>query len=63
MSLDDLRKKIDSLDDKIVRLLNERANYSKKIGETKRKVKSGIYAPHREREILDRLKKINQGPM
>lgn len=63
MSLEELRKKIDALDEKIVRLLNQRAKVSLKIGELKLKDKKGIYAPHREKEVFRKIKALNQGPM
>ncbi len=63
MSVDGARKLIDSIDEKILKLLNERAEASKRIGKIKLKEGQGIYAPHREKEVLDRLKVINKGPL
>lgn len=63
MNVDQSRKKIDSIDENILKLLNERAKESQKIGKIKRKEGQGIYAPHREKEVLDRLKAINGGPL
>ncbi|MBI3252985.1 MAG: prephenate dehydratase [Candidatus Omnitrophica bacterium] len=63
MSMDKIRKDIDSIDKKILELLNERADASKKIGRIKQKEGEGIYAPHREKEILDKLKAANRGPL
>ncbi len=63
MSLIKIRKKIDALDKKILALLNERANASHQIGKLKEKGGQGIYAPHREKEILSRLKSLNRGPL
>ena len=63
MNVDNIRKEIDSIDDKILRLLNDRAEASKEIGKIKKKAGQGIYAPHREKEVLDRLKRINKGPL
>ncbi len=61
MSLQENRKKIDELDKKIIELLNERAKASKEIGKLKAQDGQGIYAPHREKEILSRLKALNKG--
>ncbi len=63
MSLSNLREKIDALDAKIVALLNDRASITCAIG--KEKIKNGqpIYAPHREKQVLDRIKSLNKGPM
>ncbi len=63
MSLDKVRNKIDSIDAKVLALLNERAGASQQIGQLKQKEGQGIYAPHRERQVLDRLKSLNKGPM
>ena len=63
MSLDNIRKKIDSIDQKILDFLNDRARASQEIGKVKAKDGQGIYAPHREKEILGRLKKLNRGPL
>ena len=63
MSLPDLRKKIDAIDEKIVRLLNDRAEISQAIGKDKQKNNQRIYAPEREQEILERLKRLNAGPL
>ena len=63
MSLKKLRKKIDALDTRIISVLNERAKISLAIGKEKMKSKQGIYSPSREKEILDRIKALNKGPM
>lgn len=63
MDLIHLRQKIDSLDEKIVAVLNERAKISLEIGKTKKATNTGIYAPARERKVLDRVKSLNKGPM
>ena len=48
-----LRKKIDEIDDKLLILLKERLEVSKKIGEIKKKNNMPIYDPVREQEIID----------
>jgi len=57
------RKAIDKLDAQLVKLLNERTKHVLAIGEIKLKAGEEIYAPHRERAVLHRLCKINEGPM
>ncbi|MHC4423441.1 MAG: chorismate mutase, partial [Planctomycetota bacterium] len=52
MSLEELRNRIDELDDKIVKLLNERARVVVEIGKLKSKSGGQIYAPDREKEVL-----------
>lgn len=61
--LEPLRKKIDKIDSELVALLNERAQLSSAIGEEKIKKNKAIYSPHREKEVLERIKKLNKGPM
>jgi chorismate mutase/prephenate dehydratase len=57
------RKAIDKLDAQIVKLLNERTRHVLAIGEIKLKAGEEIYAPHRERAVLQRICKLNSGPM
>lgn len=63
MSLPEHRKAIDKLDAQIVRLLNERTRHVLAIGEIKLKAGEEIYAPHRERAVLQRISQLNGGPM
>ncbi len=63
MNLDDLRNKIDSLDQEIVQLLNERINVVLNIGEEKKKEGAEIYVPARERAVFDKIKRLNNGPL
>jgi chorismate mutase/prephenate dehydratase len=57
------RKSIDKLDSQIVKLLNERTRHVLAIGEIKLKAGEEIYAPHRENAVLQRIRRMNQGPM
>src|SRR5262249_30173149 len=54
---------IDKLDGQIVKLLNERTKHVLAIGEIKLKAGQEIYAPHRERAVLQRVHRLNDGPM
>ncbi len=63
MNIPEHRKAIDKLDAHIVKLLNERTQHVLEIGEIKRKAGEEIYAPHRERAVLQRLCKKNAGPI
>jgi chorismate mutase/prephenate dehydratase len=61
VELQDLRNRIDGLDDQLLSILNERMELVKKVGELKRSSQSIIYRPEREKQILDRLAKRNNG--
>ena len=63
MSILEHRKAIDKLDTQIVRLLNERTLHVLAIGEIKLKAGEEIYAPHRERAVLNRVCRKNPGPI
>src|SRR2546422_4826709 len=63
MNIPDHRKAIDKLDGQIVKLLNERTKHVLAIGEIKLKAGEEIYAPHREGAVLQRICRLNQGPM
>lgn len=63
MNISEHRKAIDQFDAQIVRLLNDRTRHVLAIGEAKLKAGQEIYAPHRERSVLDRLCRMNKGPI
>lgn len=63
MDIHDWRKQIDELDEQLVKLLNERSRCAAEIGKLKRKAGLPIYQPERERQILERLQKLNGGPL
>lgn len=59
--LESFRKKIDTLDDQLIQLLNQRMDVVKEVGEFKRKSNTTIYKPDREKAILQRLIRNNNG--
>jgi chorismate mutase len=61
--LDDLRKRIDLLDESLVRLLNARAACALEIGRVKREMGVPIYQPERESEVLRNVQSVNTGPL
>ena len=63
MDISDWRKKIDELDVQLVRLINQRAEAARAIGEIKRKADLPVYEPHREQEVFDRVREANPGPL
>ena len=56
VTLDELRRRIDELDEKLVELLNERANCALKIGEIKQAMGLEIYQPDRESQVLGHVR-------
>jgi chorismate mutase len=62
-TLDDFRKRIDSLDEAIVRLLNARAACALEIGRFKKEAGMPIYQPARESEVLGHVQSVNPGPL
>lgn len=52
-----LRKEIDCVDIKILKLIEERAHLVKEVGEVKGKTNSPIYVPEREENIFQNLSK------
>ncbi len=63
MDIHDWRRRIDELDEQLVRLLNERSVCAAEVGKLKRRVKQPVYQPEREREILARVQRMNGGPL
>jgi chorismate mutase/prephenate dehydratase len=60
-SLQDIRRKIDALDARLVKLLSARARIVQRVGQ----IKHGemVYRPDREAQVLRRVSELNQGPM
>jgi chorismate mutase/prephenate dehydratase len=61
MSLDDIRKQIDLIDQELLNLLSQRADLVHEVGVIKKRDDLQIYAPEREQALLDRLVSLNQG--
>ncbi len=61
-TLEEIRNTIDGIDDRILELLNQRAQMVIAIGTLKRGEKREFYVPSREREIYERLVNKNSGP-
>ena len=61
--MDKLRNRIDELDAELLELLNERAKCVMEIGAIKQKEQTEVVVPQREKELLDRLTLLNEGPM
>src|SRR5579864_362177 len=62
-SLESLRLQIDEMDPQIVDLLNARARIVVEIGKLKQQHNTPIYSPDREKMVLEKVRKLNQGPL
>ncbi|MEE1107893.1 bifunctional 3-deoxy-7-phosphoheptulonate synthase/chorismate mutase [Macrococcoides canis] len=60
--LNTLREKIEALNIEILKLLSERGEIAKQIGQEKRKQGTAIYDPEREKEMINKLLDLNDGP-
>jgi chorismate mutase len=61
--LDGWRKRIDEIDQQLVKLLNERSQSAVEIGNLKTRLKMPAWQPEREAEILRNVVKSNRGPL
>lgn len=61
--LEKLREEIREKDREIVRLLNERARISVRIGQVKGQEGLAVYDPVQEAKVLDDLNTLNEGPL
>jgi len=57
------RKEINLLDLKLLTLLNQRLRMALEIGKIKKEMGKKIDDPRREKEVLERLKLKNKGPL
>jgi chorismate mutase len=62
MDIADWRKKIDEMDEQIVRLISQRAEAAKAIGELKRQTQLPVYEPQREQAVFKHVRAVNPGP-
>jgi chorismate mutase len=63
MSIEDCRAEIDAIDGELLRLLNERARLALRVGESKRAAGLALCDREREREVLERARNSNRGPL
>ncbi|MDM8551625.1 prephenate dehydratase [Desulfobacterales bacterium HSG2] len=61
--IDDLRKAIDELDERIVHLINERLGFALDIGKAKAQKGAQILDSAREHRVLERIAGLNRGPI
>lgn len=63
MDINEIRKRIDLMDDVLLRVFNERARLAIEIGNYKKLKGLPVYDPTREKKIFDRMKGDNPGPL
>lgn len=63
VDLSDLRERIDNLDERILDLLNQRADISLEVGRRKQNLAEPIFKPTREKMVMTRLQVLNPGPL
>ena len=63
MNLKKLRKTVDSIDSRVLELLNKRAEVILDIVKVKGKLKESIYVPDREKDVYRKLLSQNSGPL
>jgi chorismate mutase len=57
LTIDTLRRRIDVIDDQLVRLLNVRVACAVEIGQLKQQAGLPIYQPDREKQVLEQVRK------
>jgi chorismate mutase/prephenate dehydratase len=62
-SLADLRQQIDSLDQQLLRLLNDRALVAEQVGALKKRDGSPFFRPDRVAQVIENIQKSNPGPL
>jgi chorismate mutase/prephenate dehydratase len=63
--LDEIRSRIDDIDERIQALINERARFAREVGQSKGSLPAAVnyYRPEREADVLRRVKERNAGPL
>ena len=63
MTIEDWRVEIDKIDAELLRLLNARAEIAVRVGESKRVAGLSVCDRGRERDVIDRARANNRGPL
>jgi len=58
-----LRVQIDSIDQQLLSLLNQRAHVAEQVGEIKRAEGSPFFRPDRVAQVIDKIQNANKGPL
>ena len=62
-AIEALRRRIDELDEQLVRLLSDRAACALEIGKLKQVAGMPVYQPDREQAVLTHVRHLNAGPL
>ena len=60
MSIDDIRRRIDSVDERLVELLEERARLAAEAGSAKRAADQPLYDPEREQRVFEHVETLHE---
>ena len=58
-----MRQEIDATDEELLALINQRLKLAQTIGEIKNRQDLATLDPKREQEVLDHLRRFNDGPL
>lgn len=61
--LSKLRKKIDFYDRILVYILNKRTDVAILIGKIKYSLDLPVYSPEREKDVMEKINRLNKGPL
>ena len=61
--IEDLRGRVDEVDQELIRILNERARIVQEIVAIKAEAGKPLFDPRREEEILQKVAEQNEGPI
>jgi chorismate mutase len=62
-AIEEFRRRIDQIDDQLMKLLNSRSACAVEIGRLKRRAGAPVFQPDREKWILERVERNNPGPL
>jgi len=62
-AIERLRQNIDTVDEVLVKLLNQRAKWAQEIGSVKKGAGIAIYQPDREARVVAHVVEANRGPL
>jgi chorismate mutase-like protein len=63
VNLEELRKRLDAIDERLVALLSQRAQVIQEVADFKWQHHLPVYLPEREMAIIARLRATNPGPL